>query len=377
MGDRPYDVEGRGAVDGWLAVAGELVAVHLDVSRVVGDHFSVRCLHDRERLQALGPVLVDDERAPDDGVHFSIRGDDPETDGVEGDHGGQVVELGSQHLAGTRPVAEGGLGEQELKGAVRVVQDLLAGQPGRDDRPEVALAVDVGEGHDAPGVLGRLQQARDDAGLEITQRPSGGFPVADRLLDGCQATGELVPERGDLGNGHIQQGEQDGATVGWGLGGPSPGGDLGHRRQRVATLETGDRLLADPYCASQLFARQASKPAHLAQLASEPCPLDAGLTGLPGCGHAASISLSARYPASGTECRSARAASALHLLTAATTSVTVAPRYRPSRSYCMSAANSCGVSASNSQKSRWSTANSGCTERSAMRTTSPAAADSR
>jgi hypothetical protein len=50
-----------------------------------------------------------------------------------------------------------------------------------------AVVAGAGQGHDPACVLGGLQQAGDDAGLEVADHPGAGFQVADRVLDGRQA----------------------------------------------------------------------------------------------------------------------------------------------------------------------------------------------
>jgi hypothetical protein len=75
----------------------------------------VRCLHEREWRAVIDAILVKDERAPGNGMHLGICGDDAERDRVERDDCRQVVKLGGENIPGARPVAERRLGQQELK----------------------------------------------------------------------------------------------------------------------------------------------------------------------------------------------------------------------------------------------------------------------
>jgi hypothetical protein len=117
------------------------------------------------------------------------------------------------------------------------VEGLLAAQPGGDGGGMAAVVADVGQGHDPACVLGGLQQAGDDAGLEVADHPGRGFQVADRVLDGCQAAAEPDAEGCHLVDGRLSQRQKHGPAVTGDAGGVGPCGDPG--RERLVRVRPG------------------------------------------------------------------------------------------------------------------------------------------
>ena len=203
----------------------------------------MRRLGERERGAAIGAVLVEDEPAPGDGVHLGIGRDDAEADRLQGGHAGQVVELGSEDIPGARPVAQRLLGQHELQGPVRVVQNGLAGHPRRHGLAQVGGR--VGHRQDAPRVFSGLEQAGDDARLEVTQRPRRGLQLVHGILDEGQPVAEPLPVGDHLVDGLLGQRQHQRPPFLARPGRVGPRGDLRQRRNRVAALDPADGGLAD------------------------------------------------------------------------------------------------------------------------------------
>ena len=222
-------MEGAGAVDGWLTQAIELFPVQDHVGWVAGMQRGVRGLDHGEQRLAAGPVFVEDEAAAGDGVISASAAITPNEIVYRGDDGGQVVELGGEDPCGvgsgqaagpsgaetgdSGPVAQRRLGQQKLEGPLRIVQGLLAAQPGGHGGGMAAAVAGVGLGHDPACVLGGLHQAGDNAGLEVADHPGAGLQVADRVLDRRQAASEPDPEGCHLVDGRLGQGQQHGPAV--------------------------------------------------------------------------------------------------------------------------------------------------------------------
>lgn len=105
------------------------------------------------------------------------------------------------------------------------MEGLLPARPGGAGGGMAAVVADVGQGHDPACVLGGLQQAGDDAGLEVADHAGAGFQVADRVLDGCQAAAEPDAEGCHLVDGRLGQGQQYVPAVTGDAGRVGPGGD--------------------------------------------------------------------------------------------------------------------------------------------------------
>jgi hypothetical protein len=85
------------------------------------------------------------------------------------------------------PGRQRGLGEDELELAPVFEEDLLPVDACGDGRRDVAHTSIVAHLQDPAGVLGVLEQARNDSGLEVAQQAGFGRPSGDILLDRVQA----------------------------------------------------------------------------------------------------------------------------------------------------------------------------------------------
>ena len=202
-----------------------------------------------------------------------------------------MVELGGEDFSRPGPVAQRGLGQQELERPAGLVEDLLAPEAGRHRWPDVGR-VDS-EGQDPARVRGGLQQAGDDSRLEVPQGAGSGLQAAHVLLDGRQAVAQPGPQRRHLVDGGLGHAEDDLLALSADLGGVSPGQDLGERGNGLAPLDAGDRGLAKAGGPGDLAAGQSRERTDPPQLGAEPGELRPGATGL-SFAHAAALRRCAR-----------------------------------------------------------------------------------
>jgi hypothetical protein len=195
-----------------------LVAVALDHEQVIEQHEAVQRRHGK----------------------FGAHRDDAEGD-VGQIHRHQAVELAEHRRFRAGRHMKRCLAEHELKLLLRLVQDLLALDPGCHRCVNIDVAVDRRYlACDATGISARLKQAGDDRHLEVSDadRRSGQF--VKLLLDGCLTAFPESPAPTSVTFLNLaKHGDQFVSHVGMtGCLGPCP--DVIGRRYLVAVLNLGD-----------------------------------------------------------------------------------------------------------------------------------------
>jgi hypothetical protein len=125
-----------------------------------------------------------------------VEADDADLDVAGSRHEQDGVELLVHDLRGHVACAQDGLGEEEEEPLRPVAQDLLAVDSAGNDAFDVAETGDLLSAAHRAGVVGGLEQIRDDVGIPLADRRGGALHGAVALLVLAHAgTAESTPER--------------------------------------------------------------------------------------------------------------------------------------------------------------------------------------